>query len=146
MVGYAIFVTSLKRIQRNALLSGTALTWAVRALTGRYDLRPSAMWRILRNKVLFVTSGQKFRTHGDAQLLNVAVNPASRGRGTATALVKAGLRIMHEAGVPEVRLEVRPGNLSAVHVYERTGWHEAGRTRDIEGEWVVMVANPLLSS
>jgi ribosomal protein S18 acetylase RimI-like enzyme len=103
------------------------------------------MWRILRNKVLFVTSGQKYRTQGDAQLLNVAVRPDARGRGVAKTLVEEGMRVMREAGIPEIRLEVRPWNAPALRVYERTGWREVGRTRDVEGEWVVMVANPLLS-
>jgi ribosomal protein S18 acetylase RimI-like enzyme len=138
-------VRSLKAIQRKAVLSGTAFVWAVRALTGRYDLRLGAMWRIVRNKALFITSGQKYRSQGDAQLLNVAVHPDARGRGIATALVEEGLRAMGAAGVSEVRLEVRPSNASARRVYERTGWREVGRTRDIEGEWMVMVAKPPLS-
>ena len=49
---------------------------------------------------------------------------------------------MREMRVLEVRLEVRPWNAGAVHVYRKTGWREAGRTRDVEGEWLVMVANP----
>lgn len=127
------------------MLSGTAFLWAARALSGRYDLRVGAMWRIVRNKALFITSGQKYRTKGDAQLLNVAVLPNARGQGAATSLVQYGLRVMAAAAVSEVRLEVRPDNASAVRVYERTGWREVGRTRDIEGEWIVMIANPLLS-
>jgi len=103
------------------------------------------IWRIFRNKLLFVTQGQKYRTNGDAQLLNVAVDPAYQGRGIAGQLVVEGLEIMRAQGVPEIRLEVRPGNRAAMRVYARTGWREVGRTRDIEGEWVVMVANPGLS-
>ncbi|MGZ3497945.1 MAG: GNAT family N-acetyltransferase [Vulcanimicrobiaceae bacterium] len=142
VVGYAIFVRSLKAIQRKALLSGTALRWALRALSGKYGLRLNGMWRILRNKLLFVASGQKYRTKGDAQLLNVAVRPSEQGHGVATALIEEGLRVMAKAGVTEVRLEVRPWNVPAVEVYRKTGWHEAGRTRDGEGEWLVMIANP----
>jgi len=75
-------------------------------------------------------------------LLNIAVLPAYQGKGVATALVRAGLDAMREMRVLEVRLEVRPWNAGAVHVYRKTGWREAGRTRDVEGEWLVMVANP----
>ncbi len=142
LVGYAIFVESLKALQRRALLSGEAIRWAVRALVGGYDLRPVMIWRIFRNKLLFVTHGQKFRTTGDAQLLNVAVDPGHQGQGIARQLVARGLEVMRDRGVPEVRLEVRPGNASALRVYQKTGWREVGRTRDLEGEWVVMVANP----
>ena len=142
LVGYAIFVRSLKALQRRALLSGAAIHWSIRALTGGYDLRPIMIWRIFRNKLLFITHGQKYRTDGDAQLLYVAVDPAHQGQGIARRLVTQGLRALGEQGVPEVRLEVRPGNRAALRVYQQTGWREVGRTRDLEGEWVVMVANP----
>jgi ribosomal protein S18 acetylase RimI-like enzyme len=73
--------------------------------------------------------------------LNVAVDPDLQGRGVATALVQAGLAAMRDLGVTEVRLEVRPWNRGALRLYEKTGWREVGRTRDLEGEWIVMVAS-----
>lgn len=140
--GYAIFVPSLRRVQREAVASGEVLRWALSAVRGGFGLRLSAIPRILANKVLFVRSGGRYRSKGDAQLLNIAVLPEQQGKGIATALVRAGLEAMRELGVPEVRLEVRPWNHSAVSVYRKTGWREVGRTRDTEGEWLVMVANP----
>lgn len=142
LVGYAIFVPSLRRLQLQAILRGAVLRWIWAALRGGFDLRPSAIARVLYNKVQFVRSGGRYRTKGDAQLLNVAVDPAQQGKGIAQRLVLEGLRAMREAGVAEVRLEVRPWNANAVHVYEKTGWRTAGRTKDLEGEWLVMVANP----
>ncbi len=141
-MGYAIFVQSLSAIQRQAVLSGEVLKWLLHALTGRYKFRISAKLRALLNKFKFLATGQKFRTHGDAQLLNIAVEPSAQGKGIAKELVRAGLLAMRRVPVPEVRLEVRPWNLSAVRVYQSTGWREVGRTRDSEGEWIVMVANP----
>lgn len=142
LIGYAIFVRSLKGLQRRALLSGEALRWALKAITGQYDLRLGSMARILKNKALFIRNGQRYRTAGDAQLLNVAVHPNMRGRGVARALVTEGLGNLARQRIPEVRLEVRPRNRAAVRVYESTGWRTVGRTRDAEGEWLVMVANP----
>jgi ribosomal protein S18 acetylase RimI-like enzyme len=141
LAGYAIFIPSLKRVQREAIRSGAVLRWAIAALRGGFGLRFSAIPRIIANKALFVRSGGRYRSRGDAQLLNIAVLPAHRGKGVATALIRAGLEVMRELGVPEIRLEVRPWNESAVRVYRKTGWREAGRTRDLEGEWLVMVAN-----
>lgn len=129
-------------MQREAIRSGAVIRWALRALAGGFGLRLSAIPRILANKVLFVGSGGRYRSKGDAQLLNIAVLPGYQGKGVATALVQAGLQAMRELQVPEVRLEVRPWNAAAVHVYQRTGWREVGRTRDMEGEWLVMTANP----
>jgi ribosomal protein S18 acetylase RimI-like enzyme len=116
--------------------------WAFAALRGGFALRFSALWRVIVNKVLFVRSSGRFRSKGDAQLVNIAVHPNARNRGVATALVRAGLDVMHQLNVQEIRLEVRPWNGAAVTLYERTGWQEVGRTRDLEGEWLVMTAKP----
>lgn len=142
LIGYAIFVPSLKRVQAEAVRRGAIFRWAWSALRGGFGLRLSAVPRILLNKALFVRSGGAHRSTGDAQLLNIAVDPAAQGQGAATALVSAGLQAMRQLGVTEVRLEVRPWNAPAMRLYTKTGWREVGRTRDLEGEWVVMVANP----
>jgi len=142
LLGYAIFVPSLRAIQRRAFFSGEAFKWALHAVSGRYDLRPGRLLRGLQNKVFFLFQGQRFRTRGDAQLLNIAVDPDVQGRGIAKRLVDAGLSAMRALNVPEVRLEVRPSNRSAIALYRKTGWREVGRTRDLEGEWIVMVTTP----
>ncbi len=142
LAGYAIFVPSLRRVQREAIRTGAVLRWAWAALRGGFALRLSAIPHIVANKALFLRSAGAHRRKGDAQLLNIAVLPAYQGKGIATALVRAGLDVMREMGVSEVRLEVRPWNETAVRVYRKIGWREVGRTRDMEGEWLVMVANP----
>jgi len=142
LLGYAIYVPSLKRVQRAAIMRGAIVRWALAALRGGFGIRLRAIPNILLNKLLFVRSGSRYRSRGDAQLLNLAVDPAAQGRGVATALVRAGLLVMRDLGLAEVRLEVRPWNRGALRLYEKTGWREVGRTRDLEGEWVVMVANP----
>jgi len=142
VVGYAIFVRSLRGLQWEAVKRGAVFSWMWAALRGGFDLHPRALLRIVYNKMLFIRGGQRYRTKGDAQLLNVAVHPSQQGKGIAKQLVTAGLQTLREAGCPEVRLEVRPWNASAVRVYEQTGWRTVGRTRDLEGEWLVMVANP----
>ncbi len=132
---------SLSALQRRALLTGAALRWSWSALRSG-DFHLGALWRILQNKTLFVLQGRRYRSNGDAQLLNIAVAPAAQGRGIARELTLAGLDAMRGMHVPEVRLEVRDWNAPAIALYKRTGWREVGRTRDLEGEWLVMVANP----
>lgn len=140
LVGYAIFTESVRRLQRKAVFEGKVLQWVMRALSGRYGI----VWRnvlpSLWNKLLFVGSAGRYRTQGDAQLLNIAVSPAVRGRGFAKSLVQAGLAYLAMRHVPEVRLEVRPDNQAAIRVYLATGFVERGRTRDAGGEWLVMTA------
>lgn len=141
LLGYAIFTSSIKALQRRAL-RGEIFVWAARALCGRYGIRWLNMGKLLWNKVLFLGSAARFRTAGDAQLLNIAVSPAARGKGVAKALVHAGLVYLAQRNVREVRLEVRPDNLAAIAAYRDNGFAERGRTRDAGGEWLVMTANP----
>ncbi|MBV8689168.1 MAG: hypothetical protein JOZ59_03570, partial [Candidatus Eremiobacteraeota bacterium] len=54
LVGYALFVPSLRAVQRRAALSGEVFKWAARAIRGHYDLRPGRLLRTLQNKVFFL--------------------------------------------------------------------------------------------
>ncbi len=140
LLGYALFTSSVGRLEWRAVQSGRIIVWALRALIGRYGIRWATIARQMWNKILFVGTSGRFRSHGDAQLLNIAVAPAARGRGIAKALVSEGLRYLAQCGVPEVRLEVQPGNASAIAAYASNGFVERGRLRNIHGEWIVMTA------
>jgi ribosomal protein S18 acetylase RimI-like enzyme len=142
LLGYAIFVRSVSALRERAMRTGVVVRWALRALRGRYGIHWLALARLLWNKTLFVGGSGKFRTEGDAQLLNIAVAPSARGKGVAKLLVRAGLSYLAGCDVKEVRLEVRPDNAPAIAVYQQTGFVERGRTRDAGGEWIVMTANP----
>jgi ribosomal protein S18 acetylase RimI-like enzyme len=140
LVGYAIVTRSVSSIRRYALLHGHVLHWAWRAIRGAYGLRGAALARTAWNKLLFVRFGRRFRSRGDAQVLNVAVSEAWRGRGIAKALLREALTYLAAAGVGEVRLEVRPDNEAALAVYRSCGFTERGSVRDAGGEWIVMTA------
>jgi len=142
LVGYALFTSSVSKLERHAILSGNVLLWALRALSGRYGIRWRNVASQLWNKVLFMGNSRNFRTRGDAQLLNIAVAPEARGRGVAKALVRAGLRYFAKRGVPEVRLEVEPNNAPAIDAYRDVGFVERGRMRNAYSEWLVMTAQP----
>ena len=142
LIGYVLFTSSVRVLQRTALLRGRPLVWGLRALSGRYGIRWLALGKALWNKMLFIGNENRFRTEGDAQLLNIAVAPAARGRGVAKRLVEAGMQYLRERGVPEVRLEVRPDNAAAIAVYRDTGYVERGHTRDVRGAWLVMTGQP----
>jgi len=60
-------------------------------------------------------------------LMNVAVDPALRRRGIATALLSELLaRIDDGSGSAQLTLEVRPTNAGAIALYERFGFRSAG--------------------
>ena len=142
VIGYALFTSSVKRLQRRALTSGAAIRWSLKALAGRYGIRWSGVARQMWNKMLFVRTSRDFRTQGDAQLLNIAVAARARGRGVAKALVLAGMRVLGEEGIAEVRLEVMPDNAPAIAAYRDAGFVQRGRMRNVYGEWLVMTADP----
>ncbi|HXW52340.1 MAG TPA: GNAT family N-acetyltransferase [Candidatus Acidoferrales bacterium] len=142
ILGYAIFVSSVSALRRKAVRSGAIFGWALRALVGRYGIHWIALARLLWNKTLFVRSSDRFRSEGDAQLLNIAVSPGARGKGIAKLLVHAGLKYLAGEHIQEVRLEVRPENKPAIAAYLANGFVERGRTQDAGGDWIVMTARP----
>jgi [ribosomal protein S18]-alanine N-acetyltransferase len=62
-----------------------------------------------------------------AELGNVAVCAAWRGRGVGALLVEHALRAAVERGMREVFLEVRPSNAHARRLYERFGFRQIAR-------------------
>jgi ribosomal-protein-alanine N-acetyltransferase len=60
-------------------------------------------------------------------LMNIAVDPAARRRGIATALLE---QMIERAGREQsYTLEVRPSNSGAIALYERFGFRSAGTRR-----------------
>lgn len=66
---------------------------------------------------------------GEAELLRLAVDPARRREGLATALLVAGDRALAELGCVACFLEVRADNTTAIAFYECSGFHRIGRRR-----------------
>ncbi|MDB4951793.1 MAG: ribosomal-protein-alanine acetyltransferase [Gemmatimonadetes bacterium] len=69
-----------------------------------------------------------------AELGNVAVDPAERGHGVGAALVDQAVRAVAARGAEELFLEVRESNLSAQSVYVRKGFEVVGRRRSYYAE------------
>ena len=142
LLGYAFITSSVSALRRRAILRLAPLRWAWRALCGQYGIVWAHVARLFANKTAFARSSSKYRTSGDAQLLNIATAAFARGQGVAFTLVSAGIAYLRERGIAELRLEVRPDNAPAVAVYTRAGFEEVGRTRDPGGEWIVMTVRP----
>ncbi len=63
----------------------------------------------------------------EADVMNVAVDPAHRRQGIASALLRELIGRLSARGVRSLSLEVRASNGAAAALYEREGFWEAGR-------------------
>jgi ribosomal-protein-alanine acetyltransferase len=66
----------------------------------------------------------------DAELLNVAVEPSSRGKGFAGSMLDAVLIELGHRGVRAAFLEVRESNAAARGLYGSRGFREIGRRKN----------------
>ena len=67
------------------------------------------------------------RALDEAEILTVAVDAATRGRGIGGKLLEVHLPRLARHGVKLVFLEVGENNLAALHLYGRLGFVEVGR-------------------
>jgi len=65
----------------------------------------------------------------EGHILNVAVNPAQRGKGIGRLLVEKVLAECRDGGAEFVSLEVRPSNVDAIALYKGVGFVECGRRK-----------------
>lgn len=138
VVGYIFVTRSLGKLQRSAVLKGYVFRWFWNFITGKYAISLANILKKVKNKIYFLITSQKFRTSGDAQVVNIAVSEKARGRGIGKLLLEKSLEYLKSSGAKEVRLEVRPDNEAAVKLYQTTGFVERGATMDLKGKWLVM--------
>jgi ribosomal-protein-alanine N-acetyltransferase len=62
----------------------------------------------------------------EGEIVNVAVLPEYRNTGIGSALLDYAEHFCEDAGVLILHLEVREGNLPAIHLYEKHGFREVG--------------------
>lgn len=62
----------------------------------------------------------------EGEITNVAVAPDEQGRGIGQSLVQKIIEIGREKNLERIILEVRMSNASAIHVYEKQGFEDAG--------------------
>jgi ribosomal-protein-alanine N-acetyltransferase len=75
----------------------------------------------------------RWRVTDEVHLLNVAVHPERRGRGTGRALVEAVIEESRAARARVVFLEVRAGNVVARRLYRHLGFKDLGVRRAYYG-------------
>lgn len=139
--GYIVApVSGMSRLWMYAVFSGTLLYWAGKWALGRYHVPVRTIPGIIRNKLMFVRTEKAHSPSGRyGRILSVAVAEAARGHGLGNLLVRHSLNHFRAHGLDYVKLEVRPDNVPAYKAYIRHGFVATGRTRDVQGEWLVML-------
>jgi ribosomal-protein-alanine N-acetyltransferase len=67
---------------------------------------------------------------GEAELLNLCIDPVQQGKGQGVALLEHLVDNATESGNKDMYLEVRESNASALHIYEKSGFNEIGRRKN----------------
>jgi ribosomal protein S18 acetylase RimI-like enzyme len=136
VLGYIIAIPDVRRIWKRVLFSGELIKWFFKWVAGRYGLDLCSVLRLVHNKLFYVNF--ELKISAKAQVLSIAVKREYKGRGIGKLLLEKGLKYLRSKGVDEVKLEVRGSNMEAYRLYKNAGFVEIGRTRDLQGEWVIM--------
>ncbi len=94
----------------------------------RYELtNPISLWLVAveDGKLLGYVGSQSVM--GEADMMNVAVDPESRRRGIGRKLVEALVQALKDRQVNSLTLEVRASNEPAKALYEQLGFLQIGR-------------------
>lgn len=111
---------------RGLARAGPLLQW-LWAFLGSAAMAPGLVW-VEDGQVVGNVSLRHARGYRGYLIGNVVVHPDWRGRGIATALMKAAIRNVSQRGARWVGLEVRADNDAARSLYEGLDFREVGRT------------------
>ena len=139
VAGYAFAPAHFSRLTGTALRHGSLLRMAWRWISGQYRLGLHPVFVAARNWLSLLQEAQHKELSSDARILSIAVDPHFQGHGLGNGLMQRALEYLAAQGVARVRLEVRPDNPAAVHLYEKLGFTTRGQTRDLQGPWVIML-------
>ena len=83
---------------------------------------------------------------GEAEILTIGVLPAARGQGGGRALIEAACAALAAGGSAVLHLEVSAANLSALTLYETSGFTRTGLRHRYyaDGSDAVTMARPLI--
>ncbi len=100
--------------------------WSENSVASELD-NPLSLWLVAvqDGKVLGYVGSQSVL--GEADMMNLAVDPAARRLGLGRAIVEALVAALRDNGVHCLTLEVRASNLPARKLYESLGFLQVGR-------------------
>lgn len=135
--GYIIMADDIKRLWREAITSGFLKNALISAVTGKYGLTLSTLYKIVKNKLLYFRF--EMTTEPSAQVLSIAVHPEHQGKGIGQKLLEKGIGYIDALGIKKIKLEVRPNNIAAIRIYEKYGFCKVAEAEDLQGKWLIMM-------
>lgn len=136
--GYVYAPPKISRLFRVAILNGHLLKLFWGWISGRYGIGLQPVKVSVRNWLTLWGQARSGEHRTDAHILSIAVDPNTQGKGMGTGLMREALSYLKQKGAHCVRLEVRPGNEAAIHIYAKLGFETKGRTADTQGDWLIM--------
>lgn len=100
--------------------------WSEASIRGELE-NPLSLWLVAVEQGAVVGYIGSQTVLDEADVMNLAVDPAIRRRGVGRALLRALETRLRAENVHALSLEVRPSNLAARALYAREGFVEAGR-------------------
>ena len=99
--------------------------WSEKSVAGELD-NPLSLWLVAMEEEDLAGYVGSQSVLGEADMMNIAVDPAFRRRGIAEALVNALIDQLVRRGNHCLTLEVRASNESAIALYEKLGFQQVG--------------------
>lgn len=107
-------------------ISCFSMPWSENAIIGELT-NPLSLWLVaVDNKTVAGYVGSQ-SVMGEADMMNIAVNPDYRRKGIARSLIVALIDMLNANDVHSLTLEVRASNLPAIELYEKLGFAHVGR-------------------
>lgn len=99
--------------------------WSLASVTSELT-NPLSLWVVALDgdKVVGYVGSQTVM--GDADMMNIAVDPDYRKRGIALLLVETLICRLREKDAVSLTLEVRASNVPAISLYEKLGFQQVG--------------------
>jgi ribosomal protein S18 acetylase RimI-like enzyme len=139
IAGYAYAPSKFSNVARTAVFRCHLCRMFGRWISGGYGVGLRPAWIAARNWLSIWRESREEALHAEARILSIAVSPDFQGMGIGTELMKRAMAYFAAKGEERVRLEVRPENAAAIHLYEKLGFETKGRTRDTQGDWLIMI-------
>jgi ribosomal-protein-alanine N-acetyltransferase len=100
--------------------------WSPDAFREEVNKTVSHLWGLIMNEE-FVGYICFWEFAGEIHLMNIAVHPDRRGRGLGQYMLNRMIEAGKSKGFQTAWLEVRPSNVAARRLYEKTCFRETGR-------------------